>query len=89
MEILCFLNTYKSIAPKDLSADGESKLTAIALGNIVLDVLTKDLRLDLSKCVGVVTDGYAVMVLQNCGTVVTIKKNVLWPFIAFAKSCVK
>ncbi|KAL4083561.1 hypothetical protein QTP88_028877 [Uroleucon formosanum] len=59
----------------DVLASGETKLTRVALGHIVLDILTKDLGLDLKRCVGVATDGCAVMVSEDCGAVTTIKKE--------------
>jgi len=72
---VCFVDAYRSIRTNDVSASGETKLTGQALGHIVLDILTKDLRLDLKRCVGVATDGCVVMVSEDCGAVTTIKKE--------------
>ncbi|KAL4083208.1 hypothetical protein QTP88_028538 [Uroleucon formosanum] len=74
-DFVCFLDAYRSIRTNDVLASGETKLTGVALGHIVLDILTKDLGLDLKRCVGVATDGCAVMVSEDCGAVTTIKKE--------------
>ncbi|KAL4118951.1 hypothetical protein QTP88_011829 [Uroleucon formosanum] len=74
-DFVCFVDAYKSIWTNDVLASGETKLTGVAIGHIVLDILTKDLGLDLKRCVGVATDGCAVMVSENCGAVTTIKKE--------------
>lgn len=76
MKILCFVDAYRSIKSNDIiSASGETKITGQALGHIVLDILTKELALDLKRCVGVATDGHAVMVSEDCGAVTTIKQE--------------
>ncbi|KAL4113018.1 hypothetical protein QTP88_016722 [Uroleucon formosanum] len=72
---VCFVDAYRSIRTNDVLASGETKLTGVALGHIVLDILTKDLGLDLKRCVRVATDGYAVMLSEDCGAVTTIKKE--------------
>ncbi|KAL4090749.1 hypothetical protein QTP88_025526 [Uroleucon formosanum] len=74
-DFVCFVDAYRSIRTNDVLASGETKLTGVALGHIVLDILTKDLGLDLKRCVGVATDGCAVMVSEDCGAVTTIKKK--------------
>ncbi|KAL4088891.1 hypothetical protein QTP88_023975 [Uroleucon formosanum] len=74
-DFVCFVDAYRSIRTNDVLASGETKLTGVALGHIVLDILTKDLGLDLKRCVGVATDGCAVMVSEDCGAVTTIKKE--------------
>lgn len=74
-DFVCFVDAYRSIRLTDISGSGEIKLTGQALGHIVLDVLTKDLALDLKCCVGVATDGCAVMVSEDYGAVTTIKKE--------------
>jgi len=74
-DFICFVDAYRSIRSNDISASGETKLTGQALGHIVLDILTKELALDLKRCVGVATDGCAVMVSEDCGAVTTIKQE--------------
>eukprot|EP00102_Acyrthosiphon_pisum_P022831 XP_016660041.1 PREDICTED: uncharacterized protein LOC103309522 [Acyrthosiphon pisum] len=74
-DFVCFVDAYRSIRTNDVLASGETKLTGVALGYIVLDILTKDLGFDLKRCVGVATDGCAVMVFEDCGAVTTIKKE--------------
>ncbi|KAL4100753.1 hypothetical protein QTP88_020785 [Uroleucon formosanum] len=69
------ISCVESIRTNDVLASGETKLTGVTLGHIVLDILTKDLGLDLKRCVGVATDGCAVMVSEDCGAVTTIKKE--------------
>lgn len=74
-DFMCFVDAYKSIRPEDKSTSGELKLTGQALGHIVLDILSKDFHLDPKLCVGIATDGCAVMVSQKCGAVATLKKE--------------
>ncbi|XP_029341950.1 zinc finger MYM-type protein 1-like [Acyrthosiphon pisum] len=74
-DFVCFVDAYRSIRTNDVLASGETKLTGVALGHIVLDILTNDLGLDLKRCVGVATDGCAVMVSEDYEAVTTIKKK--------------
>ncbi|KAL4153651.1 hypothetical protein QTP88_001484 [Uroleucon formosanum] len=74
-DFVCFVHAYRSIRSTDISGSGEIKLTGQALSHIVLDILTKDLALDLKCCVGVATDGCAVMVSEDYGAVTTVKKE--------------
>ncbi|XP_026821585.1 protein FAM200B-like [Rhopalosiphum maidis] len=74
-DFVCFVDAYRSIRSTDISGFGEIKLTGQALGHIVLDILTKDLALDLKCCVGVATDGCAVMMSEDYGAVTTVKKE--------------
>jgi len=74
-DFVCFVDAYRSIRSTDISGSGETKLTGQALGHIVLDILVKNLALDLKCCVGVATDGCAVMVSEDYGAVTTIKKE--------------
>lgn len=53
---------------------GETKLTGQALGNIVLNILNH-LSINLKYCVGVGTDGYAIMTSNSIGAVATILKE--------------
>jgi len=56
---------------------GETKLTGQALGNIVLNVL-KQFNLNVENCVGIGTDGCAVMTSKSIGAVTTILKECIY-----------
>lgn len=73
-DFITFVDAYKSIRPEDVSNPYEVKLSGKALGHVVLDIITK-LGLDLDKCVGIGTDGAAVMVSESCGAVSEIQKK--------------
>ena len=75
-DFITFVDAYKSIRPEDVSNPYEVKLSGKALGHVVLDIITK-LGLDLDKCVGIGTDGAAVMVSEYCGLVSEMQKKML------------
>lgn len=60
-DFITFVDAYKSIRPEDIPNPYEVKLSGKALGHVVLDIISK-LGLDLDKCIGIGTDGAAVMV---------------------------
>jgi hypothetical protein len=53
---------------------GESKLTGLTIGHIILDILN-ELELNLKFCVDVGTDKWSVMTSKNIGTITTILKE--------------
>lgn len=65
-----------NICDKD-KADEENKdprMTGVKLGKTVLNTM-RSLNLDLSKCIGIATDGCSVMSSEVVGAVTTIKKE--------------
>ena len=70
-----FLNVHDSCF-EGMSSSYEPKVSGKALGELVLNKM-KELHLDLLNCVGVGTDGCAMMVSEQRGAVAEIKKKAL------------
>ena len=70
-----FLNVHDFFF-KGMSSSHEPKVNGKALGQLVLDKV-KELHLDVLNCVGVATDGCALMVSEQLGAVSEIKKEAL------------
>ncbi|KAL4132755.1 hypothetical protein QTP88_009856 [Uroleucon formosanum] len=62
-DFITFVDAYKSVRPEDIPNPYEVKLSGKAIGHVVLDIISK-LGLDLDKCIGIGTDGAAVMVSE-------------------------
>lgn len=62
-------------AAREKSREEELRLTGIAIGQIVVRLLTKKLGLRLDKCVGIGTDTCSVMMSEICGAVKEIQKE--------------
>lgn len=76
-KFLTFVDAYQSILEEDIMLSGETKLTGQALGNIVLNIL-KQFNLNVENCVGIGTDGCAVMTSKSIGAVTTILKECIY-----------
>lgn len=72
-----FLDVYKSVSKFNEEQNAlkvEPRLTGYNLGQIVLKTL-RELNLDVKYCIGITTDGCAVMTSESVGAVATIKKE--------------
>jgi len=76
-KFLTFVDAYQSILEEDIMLSSETKLTGQALGNIVQNIL-KQFNLNVENCVGIGTDGYAVMTSKSIGAVTTILKECIF-----------
>jgi len=71
----CIYNVHDSCF-KGMSSSYKPKVNGQALGQLILKIM-KELHLDVLNCIGVATDGCALMVSEQIGAVAEIKKKAL------------